>query len=223
MKRRKNKFLALSKQLEKIIEGEHYSLLEQWIEDEETILPEGMDDYVKQLEYARGFLYSGSTPNGAARKLILHYPDLSLKQAKSRVKDAVYHFYIDGDLKAEAYRHLLFEKQMQLAELTLRTAKTRADLDIVSKMYERAGKAKQLHLPDKEEFPEGMFEQKWKIYSLDTSDVGLPEMADRNQLGAMIDSFNIAEAEKIRLKQDAGVEPRELLQFNGQEESDPEE
>lgn len=215
--------MALSKQLEKIIEGEHYALLEQWIEDEDTILPDGMDDYVKQLEYARGFLYSGSTPNGAARKLILHYPELSLKQAKSRVKDAVYHFYIDGDLKAEAYRHLLFEKQMQLAELTLRTAKTRADLEIVSKMYERAGKAKQLHLPDKEEFPEGMFDQKWKIYSLDTSDVGLPEMADRNQLGAMIDSFNIAEAEKIRLKQDAGCEPREILQINVKEESDPEE
>jgi len=58
---------------------------------------------------------------------------------------------------------------------------------------------------------------------LDTSDVGLPELADRNQLGSMIDTFNITEAEKIRLKQDAGVEPREILDFNGQKESAPEE
>lgn len=208
--------------MEKIIEGEHYSLLEQWVEDESVVLPDGMAEYVDQLEYARGFLYSGSTPNGAARKLQLHFTDLSWKQAKSRVADAVEHFYIDGDLKTEAYRQIIFEKQMQLAELALRTAKTHAALEIVSKIYERAGKAKQLHLPDKEEFPEGMFEQKWKIYSLDTSDVGLPDLADRNQLAAMIDSFNISEADRIRLKQDAGVEPRQILDFNGQEET-PEE
>lgn len=223
MNQRRKKYLALSKQLEKIIEGEHYALLEKWIEDEDTVLPDGMEVYVKQLEYARGFLYSGATPNGAARKLQLHYSDLSLKQAKSRVKDAVYHFYIDGDLKADAYRHIVFEKQMQLAQLVIATAKKPADLEIASKIYERAGKAKQLHLPDKEEFPEGMFEQKWKIYSLDTADVGLPELADRNKLGDMIDAFNMAEADKIRLKQDAGVEPRQILEFNGQEESDPEE
>ena len=223
MKRRKKKFLALSKQLEKIVEGDHYALLEQWIEDESVTLPDGMEEYVKQLEYARGFLYSGATPNGAARKLKIHYPDLSYKQAKTRVRDAVEHFYIDGDLKADAYRHIVFEKQMQLAQLVIATAKKPADLEIASKIYERAGKAKQLHLPDKEEFPEGMFEQKWKIYSLDTSDVGLPEMADRNQLAEMIDSFNITESEKIRLKQDAGAEPRQILDFNGQKESDPEE
>lgn len=215
--------MALSKMMEKILEGEHYALLEQWTEDESVVLPDGMRDYVTQLEYVRGFIYSGSAPNSAARKLQLHYPELSLKQAKSRVKDSIEHFYIDGDIKAEAYRHILFEKQMQLAELTLHTAKTGSDLEIVSRMYERAGKAKQLHLPDKEEFPEGMFDQKWKIYSLDTTDVGLPEMADRNLLGAAIDKFNITEAEKIRLKQDAGVEPREILNFNGQTEIDTEE
>lgn len=209
--------------MEKIVEGEHYSLLEQWAEDESVILPDGMNEYVRQLEYARGFIYSGSSPNNTARKLQLHFPDLSMKQAKSRVRDAVEYFYIDGDLKKDAYRHIHYEKQMQAAQLVLETAKCAADIKIASEIWERAGKAKQLHLPDPEEFPEGMFEKKWKIYSLDTSDVGLPEMADRNQLGAMIDSFNIAEAEKIRLKQDAGVEPREILEFNVQEESDPEE
>ena len=209
--------------MQKIVEGEHYALLEQWSEDENTVLPDEMEEYVKQLEYARGFLYSGSSPTGAARKLRIHYPKLSPKQCKSRVKDAVEYFYIDGDLKAEAYRHIHYEKQMQAAELVLRTAKCAADIDIASKIWERAGKAKQLHLPDPEEFPEGMFEKKWKIYSLNTADVGLPEIADRNMLGNMIDSFNIAEAEKIRLKQDAGAEPRQLLDWNDTKESDPEE
>jgi hypothetical protein len=209
--------------MEKIAEGEHYQLLEQWSGDESVVLPDGIQDYVKQLEYARGFIYSGSSPNTASRRLQLHYPDLSVKQAKSRVRDAVEYFYIDGDLKKDAYRHIHYEKQMQAAQLVLETARSAADIKIASEIWERAGRAKQLHLPDAEEFPEGMFEQKWKIYSLDTSDVGLPELADRNQLGAMIDSFNVTEAEKIRLKQDAGVEPREILDFNGQKESAPEE
>lgn len=212
----------MSKQLSKILEGEHYKLFEQWVEDESVTLPEGMQEYVSQLEYARGFLYSGSSPNMAARKLRAHF-NLSYKQGKSRVADAVEHFYIDGDLKNEAYRQIVFEKQMQLGQLAIQTAKSVADLEIASKIYERAGKAKQLHLPDPEEFPEGMFDQKWKIYSLDTADVGLPEVADRNLLGTMIDSFNIAEAEKIRLKQDAGAEPRQLLDWNGTKESDTEE
>jgi hypothetical protein len=209
--------------MEKIIEGEHYRLLEQWVEDESIVLPEGMGDYVKQLEYARGFLYSSSSPNIAARKLLIHWPELSVKQTKSRVRDAVEYFYIDGDLKKDAYRQIHYEKQMAAAQLVLETAKCAADIKIASEIWERAGKSKQLHLPDAEEFPKEMFKQKWKIYSLDTSDVGLPELADRNQLGAMIDTFNITEAEKIRLKQDAGVEPREILDFNGQKESAPEE
>lgn len=209
--------------MEKIMEGDHYLLLEQWSADESVVLPEGMNEYVKQLEYARGFIYSGASPNNASRKLQLHFPNLSMKQAKSRVRDSVEYFYIDGDLKKDAYRHIHYEKQMQAAQLVLETAKSAADIKIASEIWERAGRAKQLHLPDAEEFPEGMFEQKWKIYSLDTSDVGLPDMADRNQLGTMIDSFNIIESEKIRLKQDAGVIPREILDFNGQEESDPEE
>ena len=215
--------MALSKIMEKISEGEHYHLLEQWAEDEGVVLPEEMAGYVKQLEYARGFIYSGASPNNASRKLQLHWPELSVKQAKSRVRDAVEYFYIDGDLKKDAYRQIHYEKQMQAAQLVLETARTAADIKIASEIWERAGKTKQLHLPDAEEFPEEMFKQKWKIYSLDTSDVGLPELADRNKLGAMVDSFNITEAEKIRLKQDAGVEPRELLDFNGQKESSPEE
>ncbi len=209
--------------MEKIAEGEHYQLLEQWSGDESVVLPDEIHDYVKQLEYARGFIYSGASPNNASRKLKVHFPDLSMKQAKSRVRDAVEYFYIDGDLKKDAYRQIHYEKQMQAAQLVLETARSAADIKIASEIWERAGRAKQLHLPDAEEFPEGMFEQKWKIYSLDTSDVGLPELADRNQLGAMIDSFNVTEAEKIRLKQDAGVEPREILDFNGQKESAPEE
>lgn len=209
--------------MENIVEGEHYSLLEQWATDESVVLPDGMNEYVKQLEYSRGFIYSGSSPNNASRKLQLHFPELSMKQAKSRVRDAVEYFYIDGDLKKEAYRHIHYEKQMQAAQLVLETAKSAADIKIASEIWERAGKAKQLHLPDPEEYPEGMFEKKWKIYSLDTVDVGLPELSDRNQLGAMIDDFNVTEGEKIRLKQDSGVLPREILDFNAQKESNPEE
>jgi hypothetical protein len=209
--------------MEKIAEGEHYQLLEQWSGDESVVLPDEIHDYVKQLEYARGFIYSGASPNNASRKLKLHFPDLSMKQSKSRVRDAVEYFYIDGDLKKDAYRHIHYEKQMSAAQLVLETAKCASDIKIASDIWVKAGNLKQLHLPDVEQFPEGMFEQKYKIYSLDTSDVGLPELADRNKLGAMVDLFNITEAEKIRLKQDGGVIPREILDFNGQKESSPEE
>ena len=210
----------MSKQLEEILEGDHYALLEAWVDNEDVELPDGMAEYVKQLEYIRGFFYSGNTLQKVRRKMKLHFPELSPKQINSRIDDAQEYFYLSHDLKKDTYRHLHYEKQMQCAELVLRTAQSPADIKIASDIYARAEKSKQLHLPDKEDFPEELLAKKTKIFSLQPEDVGLPERTDDNLLKRMIEQFNIEETEKLRILGDSGAGPRKVFDYNPEEDGE---
>ena len=198
-------------QFEKILEGDHLALLEEWTENEDVTLPEEMAEYVKQLEFARGFFYRGDTPYKITKKLQAHF-DLTANQAQSRMQDAHEYFYLNREFKKDAMREWFYEKQIQLAQATFLSAKTPQDYDLASKIYERAYKARALHLPDEKELPFEFYEEKVRIFSLKPQDVGLAEPADRNQLARMIDSFNITEEQKIKLKQDVGEHPREIIE-----------
>ncbi len=214
-------YSALTK-MDKILEGDHYAYLESWIENEDVELPEEMAEYVKQLEYIRSFFYSGNTLQKIKRKMKLHFPDLSLKQINSRLDDAQEYFYLNHDLKKDTYRHIHYEKQMQCAELVLRTAKTPIDIKIASDIYKAAEKSKQLHLPDKEDFPAELLEKRTNIFSLQPEDIGLPARTDDNLLKRMMEEFNIEEAEKLRIQGDAGIGPRQVFDYNPDEDGENE-
>lgn len=207
-------------QMDRILEGDQYELLLQWSENEDTQLPEEMADYVQQLEYARGFLYSVS-PKQAALRLKKLFDGLSMKQAKSRVKDAIEYFYVDEDLKNDHYRHIHYEIYMRLAELALKSASCVEHLKIVSDLYQKAEKSKQLHLQDKEELPKELYEKKYRIFTGDPVQVGLPKGPSRRELNDLVDKFVITEEQKIKIKQDGGGMPRQILDVNAETENDP--
>lgn len=208
--------------MDKILEGDHYALLEQWSDNEGVIMPDDLLEYVKQLEYSRGFLYAGNPPNKVVNKLRVHFPGLSVKQAKSRMADAIEYFYIDGDLKKEAYRQIHYNLQMQAAELIFRTSKTPQEMKLASDIWARAEQTKQLHIEDKEDLPKELFEKKFRIFSIDPSDLGLNEMPNRSELDKMIDQFNTEEEHKLRLRQDAGTMPKQIFDIHEQDKNDPE-
>ena len=88
-------------------------------------------------------------------------------------------------------------------------------------MLERAYKSKGLDKTEEERIPEEAFKKPIKIYSLDTTDFAdLPQTTNRNLLGEYVDQMNIAEAEKVRIKQDMGAEPKELFTYNEQKKED---
>ncbi|TQI72278.1 hypothetical protein JM79_3236 [Gramella sp. Hel_I_59] len=206
-------------ELDKIEEGDHFSLLEEWIEGGTDKLPEEMLIYLKQLELIRGFFYAGDiNPRKITRKLQLHYPDLSIKQCRTRIDDARVYFYLNEEIKKDFYRRIHYEQQMQMYKVTKTTAKTHAEMKIASDILKEAGKLIELDKPDKETLPEEFFIKPNRFFSLKPSDIGLPDDMNRNEVGNWLDKLQIAETEKFRLKQDLGSEPRQIFDYDGEED-----
>ena len=188
-------------------------VLEKFIDTGSLEMPEHLSAYVEQLELIRGFFYAGNSPQRIINKLRAHCKGMTLSTARNRFNDALQYFYLDKEEKAEAWANFIFEKHLQTAEATLRSATKPEHYDLASKIYERAYKSKKLHLPTKDEVPLGLLEKKRAIYSLKAEHVGL-NSADRNDLARLIDQLNAEEGQKLKLKQDLGTEPREIFDYN---------
>lgn len=198
----------------------HYSILEDWVDKGRTeTLPDEMVEYLEQLTMVNQLWNSQNSPNKILQKLQASYPELNAKTARSRMDDAFTWFYLDDQVKKDAYRNMLFDKMLKLVDATIISATSPEDYDRASKILLRAYRVKQLDKDEEESIPEEAFKKPIKIYSLDTSEFeDLPEAPDRKLLAEYIDQMNATEAQALRIKQDAGIEPKQLFDHEDSKE-----
>ncbi|NYJ27514.1 hypothetical protein [Allomuricauda sp. ARW1Y1] len=198
----------------------HYSILEDWVDKGRTeTLPDEMVEYLEQLTMVNQLWNSQNSPNKILQKLQASYPELNAKTARSRMDDAFTWFYLDDQVKKDAYRNMLFDKMLKLVDATIISATSPEDYDRASKILLRAYRVKQLDKDEEESIPEEAFKKPIKIYSLDTSEFeDLPEAPDRKLLAEYIDQMNVTEAQALRIKQDAGIEPKQLFDHEDSKE-----
>jgi len=195
------------------LEGIHYSVLQEYLEtgNKELIENPEMVAYLEQLDVVRGWHYSLSTEDKIIRALLLKYPDMNRRTAKSRYADAMNYFYCDTVIKKEAYRNMGADELYKAYIAAVKSAKEPKDYklaaDILYKSLEVRGAMKE----DPEQLPEHIFENQTPVFVLDPSLLNLPK-ADRNTLAAQIDSYPITELKKKTLKQHAGIEAIELFE-----------
>ncbi|MEX0273250.1 MAG: hypothetical protein AB3N16_02620 [Flavobacteriaceae bacterium] len=198
----------------------HLSILEDWVDKGRTeTLPHEMVEYLEQLNFVNGLWNSCNSPQTIISKLAITYPQLDRITAKSRFEDAMVWFYLDDQVKQDAWRNVLFEKQLKLVDAAIRSAESVDDYNKASLILERAYRMKGLDKEEEPKIPDSAFAKPIKVYSSDiTQFKDLPEASDRNLLARYVDEMNITEAEKIRIKQDMGAEPRQLFEYVQQEE-----
>jgi hypothetical protein len=201
-----------------ILEGLHFSILEKWVKNGKIDdLPEGMVDYMSQLTAVLGFNTRSFNKTQIIKRLRATF-GLSYQQAKSRWIDAVNYFYLDNDVKYEARINLYIDKLDKIADTIIQTATSEEEMLLAVKPIIEAAKLLKEVKP-KELVPDELFTKPNKVYTFTPEDVGL-ESANRNILGQMIDQLEIDEADKFRIKQDAGVAPKQLFQFHEQKDND---
>ena len=212
--------------LQSELEGMHYSILEDWVDKGRTEkFPEDIADdmahYLKQLNFVNGLWNSCHSPQKIITKLILTFPELDKITAKSRFEDAMTWFYLDDKVKSDAWRNMIFEKHLKLVDAAILSAKSVDDYNKASLMLERAYKAKGLDKPEEDKIPESAFEKPIKIYSLDTGDFAdLPQSTNRNLLAQYIDEMNLTEDQRLKIKQDADIVPKEIFpDYESQEDN----
>ncbi|QQV89993.1 hypothetical protein M1M27_gp49 [Cellulophaga phage Ingeline_1] len=214
--------MAKKKKLQSELEGLHYSILQDWVDKGRSEqMPEEMILYLEQLNFANRLWDSCNTPRAIIKKLEITYPDLDLLSAKSRFEDAMQWFYLDDKTPREVYRNMLFEKQLKLVDAAILSARTVDDYNKASLILQRAYVMKGLDKDEEDVIPDHAFDKPTKIYSLDTSDFAdLPQNTNRNRLGEYIDTMNLTEEQSLKIKQEAGIEPKELFGNYEQEEDD---
>jgi len=201
-----------------VIDDNKYDKLLTYIESGATgNLPDEMIDYVNMLELIRGMHMRYEDRQTIIRFLQQPPYNLSFYLATCRYSDAVNFFYLDHDIKKQAWRNIYAEKLDRAADLILRTATSSKDIDVYKNTILAAGDLRQLNLPDKEDIPKEFFQKPIKIYTLDPRMLGR-KRPDRKALARHIDGLDIPEADKQRARSDAML--TETIEFLDADEAE---
>lgn len=134
-------------------------------------------------------------------------PPFGLKYARASemYDEAINLFHADRQVERKAMRHL-FAEQLQEAALVVReNAQSAKDWEVYGNLLTQASRMLGLDKDDPEKPPAEQFMKPVRFYSLDPGHVGLHTI-DRQQVARQIESLEIPEREKIRIRQDARIE-----------------
>lgn len=202
------------------IEGIEYEHLQEYIENgRQGEMPHEMVEYLSQLEVVRGQINRNKGKEFIVNLLKAAPYSLTDYHARKRYADAVNFFYLDTEVKKEAWRNLYADKLEKAANLVLQTATNSRDLDVYKNILLAAANMRGLNEPDKEELPEELFQRPIKIYTTDVKILDIPEVS-RTDLIRKINSYEISEIEKERLKGEALITSPKLFLTDEQRDSE---
>src|SRR5690606_10692549 len=109
-----------------------------------------------------------------------------------------------------------------LARAAATNAETAKDIEVAANIEMKAAKLRGLDQPDPEKLPPEAFRRPIRVFSLDTTDIGMPAL-NRNQIARQIDALEIPESDKSRLRKDARLETIQLEQYLDELETESKE
>lgn len=179
-----------------------FDKLQDWLQDgSKENLSEEENEYFNAL-YAILGVYRKygrtNTINFAMRKL-----GVDRKCANRLFSESMNLFFVDDTVTNKAWRNIIFNMQMELHLVLKKTAKNVDDIEVASRILERAAKVKKIDEPDSKKVENSQVKF-LKVYSLSAKDIGIPEI-NRDIIARQIDEMDIEEADKERIKTDAGL------------------
>lgn len=175
-----------------------------------TSLPEHMTVYLKWMEEAHDWYYKFKSRNWVMRYLIANCQDkdgnhISYYLAEKIFNDMLSFFYADKNFKRNSWLRYLSERLEMGAALALDDN----DFETYGKNLERAAKVAAMIEVDKSEVDPRLLDRRPRFFVTDAKQLGLPPV-NKHKLARQIDEMELNEQEKMKVKQDLGVEERSL-------------
>ncbi|AEV34155.1 hypothetical protein Oweho_3204 [Owenweeksia hongkongensis DSM 17368] len=144
--------------------------------------------------------------------LVNAYPgEISEYQAGNFYADAINFFYIVKDVKLEAWGNYYADELHQLYLATINSATCIKDYETAHKILLSEMDARTKYRPQESKFPEELFKRPVKVYTQDPRLLS-QDKVNRRDLAKIIDDWEfVTEADKKRIKVDAGIEAPELI------------
>lgn len=172
-----------------------------------TSVPLEYQEYYSLMEKVRD-LRAKAVHNGkiitrtGILKLLQASHDLSPFEAKRLYEDALNFFYVQDNVKPQAFANLYADQLDEAASLALKTNQ----LETFERLKMSAAKLRGCFEKKAPELPEGIFQKQVIIYSLSPKDIGV-EPQDKKEVERFLDSLPDIPAIKMqRAKADAGID-----------------
>ena len=167
--------------------------------------------YLEMLQ----IIYSFNNKLGDRRTLRLLTQEpykMEYNRARDMMAEAVELFNGGRRATKESMRHHTAETYDNLYHMILDTAKTPQDIALAAAMLDKKVKLLRLDEPDPNILPPEQYMKTFRVLSLTTECLGLPAV-NRDEVAAQIDALEIPDAEKKRIRMEAGVEDMDIVKM----------
>ena len=181
-------------------------------------LPTEIVEYMGLMEKARDWHYQMKSRLFVVKHLKLEYfakygDELSDYNARQIYDNAINYFYADRTIRQESWRNMLAEKYLLTAQFCF----ARNDMEGHRKNLEAVERVMRLNERDEDGIDPKLLDRRVFVYVVSGKELGVPEV-DRKELARMIDTYDIKEAQKVKVKREAGSLPRKLFEQVGEVE-----
>lgn len=185
-------------------------------------ISEALGNFILELNTASNLYRKFRSISECARQLQKLYPKLSIPTCRSRIYDAINFFNTDCTVTAAAWDNYFADRMMDLADINL----VAQDLKEARRCHENARKyrlaaAANIISPDRVRFKHQIVSADVKLdRMMDTSPRGL--LAAWGEIEKIIDTRDISQTEKDRLKAEAGreLDIKKYIDFEELEDED---
>lgn len=167
--------------------------------------------YLEMLQII--YSYNNSLGDRNTLRLLTREPyKMEYNRARDMMAEAIELFNGGRRATKEAMRHHMADTYDNLAQMIIKTAKTPQDIALAGAMYDKKVKLLKLDEPDPNILPPEQYMKTFRVLSLTTECLGLPSV-NRDELAAQIDALEIPEADKKRIRMEAGVEDMDIVKM----------
>jgi len=191
-------------------EKHNYEQLQAFIEEGEIRdIPADQLEYFEQLDYIRSLYGKYESKSFILNAVQIKWPKLSKLSVNKLFSESLNFFYLDNDVKVEAWKNIYADQLDNLARICYDIN----DIETARRCLNDAAKMRGVGSDDKSRIPKEFFERKPVFYTVRPEDVGI-HRESRLKLQKFIEDLPILEKDKLRVKRDAGIEDIEFEEIN---------
>jgi hypothetical protein len=174
-------------------------------------LPAHFEQYLSILDMVRGLFVKYEKKSFIINTLTSPPYDVSRPTAERIYADAINFFYLDNNIRKEAWKNVYATRFEQAAQVAWEAG----DMETFRRCMRDAAEARGIFKEDPPPLPPGIGDNRPIVYVMDPEKMGIPKV-NRAKLGKFIDELDITNADKVRLKRDAQIEdiPFTILEEN---------
>jgi len=190
-------------------EMEEYGQLQALIERGETKdMPEHLVTYFEQIDMIRCLINKYNSKNYVISTVRLKWPNLSLYQVTKLYNETINFFYLDNDVKPQAWANFYADRLDNAALICFEMNDFETYRRLIDDAAELRGVGKQQY-----QIPKELLDRRVVIYTTKIQELGL-QPVNRNYLAEFIDNLDVTENQKSKYKREALIEdvPFEMVE-----------